>query len=95
MPVIAGRVNPHPLEVARFLRGLTQAQLAERSGVSRETLNLIETGRQSPRLVTMQAIAGALGLEVGDLFDVGDLTADRLARLAAKPAPASRAAHFA
>jgi transcriptional regulator with XRE-family HTH domain len=81
--------TPHPLEVARRLRGLTQAELALRAGLSREALNLIETGRRSPRLATMTAIADALGVSLGALFDGGDLTAERLAALADKMSPAS------
>jgi DNA-binding XRE family transcriptional regulator len=73
--------DPHPLVVARLLRGLSQADLAELAGLSRESVALIEVGRRSPRIDTMTALADALGVEVADVLP-GQLTADRLAALA-------------
>lgn len=41
---------------------LTQAQLAERAGVARQTVNLIESGRGNRAMFL--AVAGALGLDL-------------------------------
>lgn len=51
------------LEAARKANGLTQAGLAERSGVNRMTVNRLEAGLD-PRLSTLQELARTLGLEL-------------------------------
>jgi transcriptional regulator with XRE-family HTH domain len=54
-----------PLRRARLARGLTQAQLAERSGASRVTIARLEGGgAQDARLGTVAAVCGPLGLEL-------------------------------
>jgi putative transcriptional regulator len=50
---------------------LTQQQLAERVGVSRQTIVSIERGRYNPTVGLALALAGALGLTVEDLFQLG------------------------
>ncbi|MEZ5123130.1 MAG: helix-turn-helix transcriptional regulator [Solirubrobacterales bacterium] len=59
------------LRRARIRAGLTQAALGERSGVSRQTVAAIETGRHAPSVVAALAIARVLGASVEDLFGVG------------------------
>ena len=49
-------------------RGLTQAQLGEAAGLSEEWLRRIERGAGAPSFDAIEALAGALGCEVGDLF---------------------------
>jgi putative transcriptional regulator len=56
-----------PIAIRRFIAGLTQADLAERAGISRDTISRLERG-EHPRLVTARALARALGTPVGDLF---------------------------
>jgi DNA-binding XRE family transcriptional regulator len=56
-----------PLRVYRDLRGMTQAALAERSGVNRVTVAEIETGRKQGSVATLRKLAGALGVTVDDL----------------------------
>ena len=45
-----------PLRVDRDLRGLTQAALAEKSGVKRVTVAEIETGRKQGSIATLRAL---------------------------------------
>jgi putative transcriptional regulator len=53
----------------RFDRGeMTQQELAERVGVTRQTVNAIELGKYSPSLEVAFRIAGALGVGLGDVF---------------------------
>jgi XRE family transcriptional regulator, regulator of sulfur utilization len=52
----------------RSERGLIAAELCARSGVARATLSQIEAGRGNPRLETLHDLAGALGVELGDLL---------------------------
>jgi transcriptional regulator with XRE-family HTH domain len=55
----------------RKLRGLTQAQLADRAGVSRDTLSRLENGTGGVSLETLVRILRALGLLdiLADAFD--------------------------
>jgi len=48
--------------------GLTQAQLAERVDVSRQTIIAIERGRFDPTLRLAFALSDALGVDIVDLF---------------------------
>lgn len=48
-------------------RGLTQEQLAERSGLSQQYLSGLERGRRNPTIVTLYEIAAALGVSHVDL----------------------------
>ena len=62
-------VNPRiKLKLARVEHNLTQAELAERVGVTRQTIGLIENGRYNPTLHLCIAIAKALDKTLNDLF---------------------------
>ena len=56
------------VRLARVENDLTQAQLAERAGVTRQTIGLIEAGRFNPSLKLCIAIAKALNKTLDDLF---------------------------
>ena len=47
---------------------MTQLQLAERSGVSRQTISDIETGKHDPTISVALLLARALGVKVDNLF---------------------------
>jgi len=49
--------------------GLSLDALAERSGVSRSNISLIERGRSSPTAVVLDKLSGALGATVASLFE--------------------------
>jgi transcriptional regulator with XRE-family HTH domain len=53
----------------RKRRGLTQEQLAERIDLAARYISLIEVGRASPSLETMEHIARAFGIEIKEMFD--------------------------
>ena len=53
---------------ARQLAGLTQTELASRSGVSRQMIGAAENGRHLPRVDAAIAIATALDTSVSNLF---------------------------
>lgn len=57
----------------RKLRGLTQAQLAEKSGVAAISIHQYETGKRQPRFEQVSAIADALGVLVTQLVDFSDV----------------------
>lgn len=50
-------------------RGLTQEQLAERSGLSQQYLSGLERGRRNPTVVTLFEIASALGVSHVELVN--------------------------
>ena len=56
------------LKMARLENDMNQAQLAERVGVTRQTLSLIESGRYNPTLNLCISICRALGKTLDDLF---------------------------
>jgi len=56
----------------RVLLGLTQEQLAERAGVSRQTIISIEGGRYDPSLTLALKLASLLGDRVEGLFIPGE-----------------------
>ena len=49
-------------------RGLTQRGLANASGVDQATISMVESGKRRPHLETLDSLADALGVEVGDFF---------------------------
>lgn len=51
---------------------MTQAELAERIGVSRQTLNAIEGGKYSPSLEAAFRIAGVFDVPLDKVFQYGD-----------------------
>nr|WP_279537999.1 helix-turn-helix transcriptional regulator [Paenibacillus turpanensis] len=52
-----------------FANEMTQQQLAEKVGVSRQTINAIEAGKYSPSLELAFNIAKVFGVKIGDVFD--------------------------
>ena len=48
--------------------GMTQAQLAEASGIRQSTISMIETGVNTPNVKTADKIARALGVTLNDLM---------------------------
>ena len=60
------------LKEARTAAGLTQAELAERAGVSRKTINTVENGVFGPSTLLALALARALGTTVEGLFFLVD-----------------------
>ncbi len=56
------------LKSARAALDLSQQQLAEKVGVSRQTINAIEKGDYNPTIKLCIAICRALGKNLDDLF---------------------------
>lgn len=78
------RPNPTPIPVRRAarelgehlsawrrLQGLTAAQVAERAGVGKTTLRMIESGTGGPSLENVLRVARALG-RLGDIVEATD-----------------------
>lgn len=57
------------LRLLRTERGWSQAALAERLGVSRQSVNAIETGKYDPSLPLAFAIARLFELKIEEIFE--------------------------
>jgi len=56
------------MKIARIDTEVSQEQLAELVGVTRQTINLIESGKYNPSLKLCMAICKALNKTLNDLF---------------------------
>jgi transcriptional regulator with XRE-family HTH domain len=79
------RAHPHDTRVVdvefgryvkrlRRARGLTQEQLAERSGLSSDTIRRLEHGAFSPSLETLTKLCGGMSLRLSTLFTAFELS---------------------
>lgn len=59
------------VRVARVEMDLTQAQLAEKVGVTRQTISLIEKGKYNPTLKLCLKICYAVNKSLDELFWIG------------------------
>jgi putative transcriptional regulator len=57
------------LRALRAERGWSQADLAERLGVSRQSVNAIETGKYDPSLPLAFKIAAVFAKRIEDVFE--------------------------
>lgn len=58
------------IKVERAKRKMTQAELAVKAGVSRKTINTIETGKFIPSIVTAFRIANVFRLKIEEIFEL-------------------------
>jgi putative transcriptional regulator len=63
------------LRVLRAERDWSQAELAERLAVSRQTVNAVETGRYEPSLGLAFRISHLFGISIEEIFEPGDAAA--------------------
>jgi transcriptional regulator with XRE-family HTH domain len=70
------------MRALRRAKDMTQEQLAERAGLSLQSVGEIERGRGNPTLVNIERLSAALEVELPSLFDLGDvgLTKDQVQR---------------
>lgn len=60
------------LKVLRAEQDLSQAELAKLIGVSRQTINAIETGKYDPSLPLAFKLARLFNLSIEDIFEPDD-----------------------
>ncbi|MBB1193744.1 transcriptional regulator [Flavobacterium sp. SOK18b] len=58
------------LKIERAILNITQEELAERIGVSRQTINSIETNRFVPSTVLALKLSKLFGKPVNDFFEL-------------------------
>lgn len=52
----------------REKKGITQLELAEQAGITQVYLSYIENGHKTPTLKTLQKLAKALEVDIGELI---------------------------
>ncbi len=57
------------LKILRAEKGWSQAELAERLEVARQSVNAIETGKSEPSLSLAFRIARLFGLRIDEIFE--------------------------
>lgn len=67
------------LRVLRAEHNWSQAELAERLGVSRQTINAIETEKYEPSLSLAFKIAKLAGKQIEELFSADDKSGKKIA----------------
>ena len=60
------------VRVERAIARMTQAQLAERIGVSRQTINAIESGKYVPSTVLALKMSSVFNKPVNEIFSLDD-----------------------
>lgn len=65
----------------REFRGLSQEGLADRSGVSSGQINLIENQKSAGSPDSLQKLAKALDIEIGELLDIKPEPGGRIVRM--------------
>ncbi|MBL7810282.1 MAG: helix-turn-helix transcriptional regulator [Saprospiraceae bacterium] len=60
------------IRVERAILNISQAELAERVQVTRQTINAIELGKYAPSAVLAMKIARVFGKKVEDVFELED-----------------------
>lgn len=58
------------IKVQRAIANLTQAELAEKIGVSRQTINAMELGKYVPSTVLALKISQVFGKSVNEIFEL-------------------------
>ena len=56
------------IKVERAKRDMTQQELADRTGVSRQTINAVEKGKYVPSTVLALKIASIFGISAEEIF---------------------------
>lgn len=78
---MARRVLTNRIRTLRFLAGeMTQAELGDRIGVTRQTVAAIEQGKYSPTLETAFRIADVFGVTLDEVFAWGEAGAPNAPR---------------
>ena len=66
---MSGKVLTNRIRELRFLQGeMTQADLGQEIGVTRQTIAAIEQGKYAPTLEAAFGIADVFGVGLGDVF---------------------------
>ncbi|MFN7696400.1 MAG: helix-turn-helix transcriptional regulator, partial [Deltaproteobacteria bacterium] len=70
-PALDGTKLGTRIRELRLAAGLTQAELARRTGIHRPNIARVEAGRHTPSLETLARLAAAIGVPTASVLDVG------------------------
>jgi len=73
------------LTLLREMRGKSQAQVAREAGIGKSQLSKYESGKELPKLDSLEKVLTALGLGPVDLFSTLEMVDRRAASLTGKP----------
>jgi len=62
-------INNNIRKLRFFANEMTQQELAEKAGISRQTVIAVEAGKYSPSLELAYRIADVFGVPIGEVFD--------------------------
>lgn len=68
------------LRRSRLIAGMTQQDLADKAGYCRQTISMIETGRQKPGIRTAKALAEILDIDWWELYPQANVDANASGR---------------
>jgi transcriptional regulator with XRE-family HTH domain len=77
------------LRLMREERGLSQSALAKAAGIGKSQLSKYESGRERPKLDSLEKLLTVLAIRVADFFAVVSLIDRELARIDGPPGPAA------
>ena len=60
------------IKIQRAIKDLTQEALAEKIGVSRQTINSIENNRYIPSTILALKLSQVFGVSVNEIFELDD-----------------------
>ena len=60
------------IKIQRAIKDLTQEALADKIGVSRQTINSIENNRYTPSTVLALKLSKVFGISVNEIFELDD-----------------------
>jgi len=60
--------TPERIKAFRKLKGISQSELSEKSGLSALTIIRLESGRNSPTISTLEKVAKVFGITVKELI---------------------------
>ena len=70
-------ITNHIRRLRFFASEMTQLELAEKAGASRQTIMAVEAGKYTPSLELAFRIAAVFGVPIGEVFECrGEATAD-------------------
>ena len=58
------------LQCVRQMYGLSQRELAKRAGVTNSSISMIEQGRVSPQINSLEKLLGGIPMTIGDFFAI-------------------------
>lgn len=58
------------IRVERAIKGISQGELAEETGMTRQTIHSIETEKFTPNLTTAVRIAKYFGKKIEEIFNI-------------------------